>query len=52
MYEIIIDEKFLENLGTSSLEGYIISKYDRIPKHITLVFKESNMSWRRENGPL
>jgi hypothetical protein len=52
MYEIIIDEKFLENLGTASLEGHIFNKYSEIPKHITLVFKESSMSWRKYNGPL
>ena len=52
MYEITIDEKFMENLGTASLEGYIFNKYSEVPKHITLVFKESNLSWRRDHGPL
>lgn len=52
MPEIIIDENFLQNLGTASLEGIIFEKYGEIPKHITLIFRETSLSYRRvHNGP-
>jgi len=50
-HTLIIDKKFLETLGSHSLEGKIFDLCNGIPKDILeLQFLESSQSWRDENG--
>ena len=50
-YEFEITEDFLEAFGAHALLGALVDKFDEVPKKLTLVFPQTGIRWRKENGP-
>ena len=52
MKEIIVDETFFENFGSGSLLGHIWNQFGKMPKQLTITFKQSSLEYRKNhNGP-
>lgn len=49
--EVVLTPDQLERFATGSLTGYILSQFeDKLPKSLKLVFTQTTMSWKRDNG--
>ena len=48
--EVVLTPEDLETFATRSLTGLLVTRFNEIPKELNLVFTQTTMNWKRENG--